>query len=201
MNADDIARAICAAAKETGADPIDLALGNDRTAGYPQASMLKVSRARAYAGRALVKVFDNVARPTIARLIGVSRPSQGSFFSSLDGRPTPWWFEDVFGRVVSAVEAGRVRPEPETAPAAARSPEPAPQPEWVISPGQRFRGYGRQPIGTLERDGFRPAPGTAEAVLRDDKDHYVSVGPPIKQDDFLRRAVENTAKMTPPPED
>lgn len=176
MNANDIARAIVSGAKETGANPIDLALGNDLSRGYPVDKKLMVSRARAYAGRALERVFSNIARPVIAKLIGVNKPSWTSFFSGLDGRTLPWWDEAAFGRVLLAVEAGRLQPEPSSAPAAI--PEPP-----VISTGQRFRG------------------------LAPDKrfsEPYVPVGRPVpstKYDDMLRRAVENTQKLTPPPEE
>ncbi len=195
MNADAIARAICAAAKETGVDPIDLALGNDRSRGFPTEQGYRVSRARAYAGRALDRVFNhpviNVARPVIARLIGVNKPSYNAFFPSLDGRPTPWWDDKAYQRVVLAIEAGLVWAPLFRAPAG--TPKPlAPKPV----------------AGLAEDGGYRPPPDTIKKVLEDDardkrfSERYVPVGPPIKKDDdFLRRAVENTVRMTPPPED
>lgn len=193
ITANDVARAIVAGAKETGADPIDAALGNDRAPGCYFLRAQKISRARAYAGRALDRFFNHpvvtVARPLIAKLIGVNKPSYGSFFGSLDARPLPWWSPEAYQRVISAVEAGLVRQQSISAPVVTPSP--------------------KRSIGTLENGGFRPAPGTYEKVLDADKSEsrfsgpYVPVGRPAprKEDDFLRRAVENTQKMTPPPED
>ena len=208
MTADVVARAIVAAARETGADPLAMASGVDhQTYGYPVKDKLRVSRARAYAGRALDRVFNQpevtVARPVIAKLIGANKPSCGSFFSTLDGRTLPWWDKAAYQRVISAIEAGWVRPRPSSAPAA--TPEPP-----VISSNHRFSGVATKPhIGTLDDGGFRPAPDTIKRVLQDDEADkrflapYVPVGRPVlkKDDDFLRRAVENTAKMTPPPEE
>lgn len=203
MNADMIAHAIVAGAKETGADPIDVALGNDRSPGYSEDSKLLVRRARAYAGRALDHILNlpdpRVPRPVIAKLVGVNKPSYTSYFGSLDCRTLSWWSDDAYGRVISAVADAWVRATPIRAPVA--KPKPP-----VISPGQRFRHMPptKEQIGVLERSGFRPAPEIVKGVVEDDKRSrgYVPVGPPIKKgDDFLRRAVENTQKLTPPPED
>lgn len=216
----EIAIAVVAASRETGAMPEEVVLGAEREhGGFPKRDA--IFRARAYAGRAIDRVFNRptiaIARPEISRLIGVNKPSWFSFFPSIDGRPLPWWDEEAFTRVVDAVTdcdppedqvyktADRVEKKPPqveetvTKPAA---PKTAPVQQRVPDPKPKT------PIGTLERGGFRPAPGTYEKVLADDKANrasspYVPVGRPVirKDDDFLRRAVENTAKMTPPPED
>lgn len=202
MNADDIARAIVAGSKETGADPLDVALGNERSGGCPIPKMQQISRARAYAGKALAAVFRTVPRPVVAKLIGVNRPSHGSFFTSLDARPTPWWSENAYGRVLAEVEAG----------CAGRIQKPALRPPQAAPPPLKMGPLPpvpAPPIGVLEKDGFRPAPDTIKKVLRDDASEkrfaapYVPIGRPVarKDDDFLRQAVLNTVKMTPPAED
>lgn len=211
----EIAVAIVAACRETGAQPEAVVLGAEREhGGFPIRDA--VFRARAYAGRALDRVFNRptiaIARPEIARMIGVNKPSWGSFFSAIDGRKLSWWDEDAFTRVVDAV----MDCEPQDLPNPLQSsPEPLQSPpETVRKPAQVLKATQQRvpdpakpktPIGTLDRGGFRPAPDTVKRVLEDDKRSgpYVPVGRPLfkKDDDFLRRAVENTAKMTPPPED
>lgn len=190
MHADAIARAIVAASKETGADPLDVASGNERSGGYSIQGMRRVSRARAYAGCALDRVFNKsevtIARPVIARLIGVNKPSQACYLSALDGRPLPWFSGDVLGRVISAIEAGLVRPEPKIEPVA--TPEPPKPVQSSTYPVQ-------SPPKTIQR----PEP---RRLLSATSGPYVPVGrPPRKDDDFLRQAVLNTQKLTPPPED
>lgn len=107
ITADEIATAIVAAAKETGASPIDVVEGADRAAGCRVGKQQAISRARAYAARAIDKVFNRpeivAACPDIARWCGTNRPSWSSFFSSLNQRPLPWWDEATFKRVVDAV--------------------------------------------------------------------------------------------------
>ena len=74
----EIAVAIVAAAKETGANPVGVATGTELTRGFPPTDAMKISRARAYAGRAIDRVFNRpeiaIARSDIARLIGTNKP-------------------------------------------------------------------------------------------------------------------------------
>lgn len=226
----EISVAIVAACKETGAHPLDVANGAEREHGYPVSDSVKISRARAYAGRAIDRVFNRpeiaIARPDIARFIGVNRPSWAAYFSGLDGRPLSWWNEDTFKRVVDAVmdceppeDQIKAASDPvQSSPQTVQSPpqtvqKPAPPPvkppvQQRVPDPVRPPARTTTPIGTLEPGGYRPAPGTYEKVLQSDKAEkqfsgaYVPVGRPAakKNDDFLRRAVENTARMTPPPE-
>lgn len=237
----EIGIAVVAACRITGADPLDVLTGGERVGGCPIPKMQATSRARAYAARAIDKVFNRpdivIARPVIARLVGVNKPSLTSYFGSLEARPLPWWSDTAFKSVVETLMAYDA---PEETQAAVE--EPAPQVEKpadpVQSPAHPVQSKPKPvqkpappplkigplppvpsspaapkvkpPIGALERGGFRPAPGTAERVLQDDKADkriaaaaYVPVGRPAmgKVDDFLRQAVLNTQKMTPPPED
>lgn len=253
-SADEIAAAIVAACRETGASPLDVATGAERERGCPIPKSQAISRARAYAGRAIDKVFNRptvaIERPEIARRIGVNRPSLSSFFASLDGRPLTWWSEDVFKRVINAVmdvepaakparnitenipllgpgecakvilEAARCpdsrqadHPEPRPAPTPA--PQPAPYKRGPLPPAK-----GQLPPvkarATRDDSGFRPAPGTYEAELDDDRSVFdrgtiapqlrrrQEYSPPKSRREMmedLRRAAENTAKATPPPEE
>lgn len=227
--AHEIAVAIVAAAKETGAAPIDVVLGAEREHGGIE-KRDAIFRTRAYAGRAIDRVFNRptmaIARPEIARRIGVNKPSWGSFFSAIDGRQLSWWDEGAFKRVVDALmdcespeEQIKRAQVPDGGDPVQSFPKPLQSPpQTVQKPDQVLKAARQQrvpdpvkpkaPIGALERGGFRPAPFTYEKVLEDDRADkasasYVPVGrPPIKKDDdFLRRAVENTQKLTLPPEE
>lgn len=104
--AHEVAVAIVAASKELGADPIET-LTFLPESNYERDRRQRASRARAYAARAIDKVFNRptvvVPRPVIARMIGASKVSQGAYFAALDGRPLPWWDDAVLKRVVDAV--------------------------------------------------------------------------------------------------
>lgn len=217
----EIAVAIVAACRETGAQPEAVVLGAEREhGGFPIRDA--IFRARAYAGRAIDRVFNRptiaIARPDISRLIGVNKPSWSAFFPSIDGRQLSWWDEDAFKRVVDAVMDCEP-PEEQIKTGGAETVQSSPQtiekpPETVQRPAAPKTApvlrvpdpaKPKTPIGTLDRAGFRPVPDTVKRVLEDDKrsGSYVPVGRPLfkKDDDFLRRAVENTQKLTPPPED
>lgn len=179
----EIAAAIIAAARETGANPEEVVMGV--VPGASVETMHATSRARAYAGRALDRVFNRmqivVPRPKIALWIGATKQSAGSFFTSLDGRPLSWWSDEVFNRVVNAVmdaeppadEIARFQPPGE------KPPPPPPLKmgdavaETAIGALRPTRGgythgkRGEHPIGSLDpNSGFRPAPGTYERELK-----------------------------------
>lgn len=104
-SAKDVAVAVVTASRETGANPIDVMRGV--TPGSTVEKMQATSRARAYAARALDRVFNRVAfgvpRPVIARMVGVSKQSQPAYFPGLESRKLSWWDENAFLRVVNAV--------------------------------------------------------------------------------------------------
>lgn len=153
--ADDVARAIVAASKETGADPIAVAKGeNDNLRGrhVDGARPYPISRARAYAAKALAAVFTACWRTRIAGMVGTRGLSRQSYFSALDQRikdpaGPAWWDVAILGRVIEAIEQNhdllKRRMEIEKAKA----------PEYRAAPPE-----------------YRPPAGTAARVLADDDD-------------------------------
>lgn len=195
--ADEVATAIIAASEEMSVHPIEVFTGFERVERLHFRKAQNISRARAYAARAIDKVFNRpemvLARPSIARMVGVNEPSQAVFFASLSGRPIPWWNDAVFKRVVDAViecEPGAVEENTQTCPQT-RPAEPEPQqdqgpvveefhptPPETLPPPYKFGPLPparkdetpAQRAGHLEPGGWRPAPGTYEKVLEDDAD-------------------------------
>lgn len=104
ITADHVARAVVAAARETGADPVAVASGENPSAKTQDYS---VSRARAYAATALATIFTSVPNMRIARLCGVSKAYAQVYFNTLRtnrrGNATTWWRDDVLSRVIDAV--------------------------------------------------------------------------------------------------
>jgi hypothetical protein len=106
--ADDVARAIVAAAHETGEDPIECA---ERKMGM---------RCRHYAMHALAHVFPDMKRQSLGSVVGC--PGKGARFWSNSMMhvvaPAPglrpgqgyrphvakWWDDEAFGRVIAAIE-------------------------------------------------------------------------------------------------
>lgn len=178
--ADHIARAIVAAARETGANPLSVASGElDAQGGRAFDGWIR-SRARAYAGEALRRLFKDRSMTDLARFVGVSKQVAGAYFSSLDQRRqrpagTPWWDDAALARVMAAVDVE----EPDTTPRTSsphyyepkKRPEPKPEPFMIDEMTGRRRLTAGYPA--------RPGAGSMQE----------------KGDDFLRRAVENTAKL------
>ena len=104
--ADDIAHAIVAASRETGADPIAVVtgqLGIERG----RRQTWEISRARNYAGWALRKVFQDCPPGDLARMVGVGRASVNSFWGNIDfnlrNNRYKWWNAAAFDRVAAAI--------------------------------------------------------------------------------------------------
>lgn len=215
-SADDVARAIIAAALETLADPEEIACRAKGNRYHPE-----ILRGRAYAAWALFSVFPNCSKTSIARMVGANGAE--SYLSTLDEQMRrgflSWWVDDAFQRVVDAIRAG-LPPKPATPPAEGRDdaadPEP-PEPPPYRPPPPLVKTRPRQASGTLEPTGYRPPVGTIAAVLRDELDarpvmdragKFAAEKPyeaPKRSskatlEDILREAVQNTAKMAPPPE-
>lgn len=108
--ADEVARAIVAAARETGADPVAVAEGERGNRYHPE-----VLRCRAYAAIALRSQFED-ARPTsIARMVGIWTPATAySYLKILDEQRARgflnWWDDAAFIRVVAAIRPGGTPP-------------------------------------------------------------------------------------------
>lgn len=106
--ADDIARAIVAACRETGDDPLACA------SGAPS------QRGRHYAMHALLHVFPKLSRTSAATVVGCPGKPAAFYINSWHqmvkprasgiGHMANWWDDEAFGRVIAAVESGRGRP-------------------------------------------------------------------------------------------
>lgn len=101
-NADDVARAIVAACRETGEDPIACASG------------VSGIRARHYAMHSLLHVFPDLQRKSAASIVGC--PGKPVYFWNAswnqvakpqtfgNRRKANWWDEESYGRVIKAIE-------------------------------------------------------------------------------------------------
>ena len=102
MTSDHVAHAMVAACRATGEDPLAVASG-DRYA----------SRGRHYAFHALIEVFSDVEKATIARLVGAPLPKKywsTSYHNvarcNASGQPMAnWWDFEVLDGVVAAIRA------------------------------------------------------------------------------------------------
>lgn len=222
ISADDIACAIVAACRETGANPIAVASGQGQQHVRTRSEFFAISRARAYAASALHEVFNpegfaiRVKPSSIAMFVGcTNKYGHDSFLTILAKRravgSTPWWDDAAYARVIAAIP-------PNPHPASFRA-EPVPFKNSDLPPIAKAAPSRKIPIGHLEPTGFRPAPGTIAEVLRDDEDDdpvfdlgaagrlqksRTGLGPTKSRremEEDLAAAVRNTAKMTPPPED
>lgn len=104
--ADQVAAAIVAACRETGADPIAVASGEkDDTRAAPERKYA-VSRARAYAALAIREIFKENGPVAIARWVGAGTPSCYMTNVDRDVREArlKWWDAAAYQRVVAATE-------------------------------------------------------------------------------------------------
>jgi len=104
-SANEVAAAIVAAARETGANPVEVLVEPGRLL---QVEEIKaIGRARAYAAMALEKVFNrptvSISKTAIARMVGVAGFSCGGYLHGLHNNPRKWWDVDAFNRVINAI--------------------------------------------------------------------------------------------------
>lgn len=201
-SADDVARAIIAACRETGGDPL-LCAGAKRGA---RGQIEGIARARHYALHALSAVFPDVPKVDLARMVGcMGKPqyfwknSMLNVFRPRAGRPhgAVWFAPAALARVVAAVRTQlalaermvevsayvAVAPPPDAVSIPRGRPAPlrptvADALSEAVASGSVFdRGrFGREKLP-------RPAPVlSSKAALREE----------------LRRAAENTARMPKP---
>lgn len=223
ISANQVAVALTAACRETGEDPIACATSSLGTS----------YRARHYAMWALIHVFKGEKPGYVGALVGAASPGdykRGSqFYNNSRNNALPnrrpggggWWVADAYTRVIEAIEKTLPAPTPKPAPIIQNSipATPAPYKHGELPPvANSVPSKEPQAIGTLEPGGFRPAPGTYEKALAEDRDddsvfdrgsiaskvarRQVYAPPKSKREmaDDLRRAVENTAAKTPRPE-
>ena len=98
ITANIVARAIVAACRETGEEPIAMVEGRS------------LGRARHYAMHALAHCFPEAQRSILARVVGCKRNPASFFVTSLtkiQAKNMPWWDEVAYARVINAVERER----------------------------------------------------------------------------------------------
>jgi hypothetical protein len=122
-SADQIAAAIVAGCRETGEDPVLF------IEGHPD------YRARHYAHHALVHLFPNAPRGSIARCVGGGRYFHRSSLWYVLGHgphrsePAAWWADAALGRVIEAIGG-----EPVAAVVTAPRPAPVSDIIWTAPP-------------------------------------------------------------------
>ena len=120
--ADQVARAIVAAARETGADPVKV---------LREAGRVEERNARTYAAFALCRLFPDCRPSTIGRLVGSDHPPYAAIIvAKINADKFPWFKREALQRVLAAVD-GNLRGAPENAqdrPAAPAAGLPARKP-------------------------------------------------------------------------
>jgi hypothetical protein len=195
--ADHIAVAIVAACQQTDEDPVKCAQRGSKI------------RARHYAMHALVRVFPAAPKRKIANWCGAYYEASKFYENSctntanpnasrLAKRKTDWWNDEIFYRVVRALEAAK------TASAIEYRPPPGTI-EKVL------RDDATRNLGRLEPNGYRPPADAIAKELADDDPVFdrgrFNFRKP-REDTFessreqanrmLREAAANTAKLQPP---
>jgi hypothetical protein len=188
-SATQVAWAIVAACRETGDDPIAIASGQSKGP-----SSRVTLRARHYALHALLFVFPRLPREKAAEFVGApGRPMMfyhGSMnqvakvVNTMTGRRRAnWWDEEGFERVIRAIENAGPKPAiAETTPVIERRQARRDEPEEDDTP-LRVPVKLSAAVGSIVEP-TRPAAAPGKRKL----------------EDMLRDAVQNTARMTPPPE-
>lgn len=177
--ADDVAKIIIAASRETGADPAEVALGEldpkspDRLCPFP------LARARVYAVFAVSELFPILIKRKVARMCGVSPESAASFHSAYGQRLSnlPWYSREAYDRVLHAIPHADLFFDQESAPVSRYLP-PSPSPSPNPNPPAEIE---RRPAESV---GARPAP----------------FAEPGKRELYrmLEQAASNTAKLKKP---
>jgi hypothetical protein len=172
--ADDVAVAIVASAREVAPMEVEriavLVASGEQVRGGPNGHV-EIARARAYAAMALRSRFKASAFQ-IGRLVGAGSPA--SYLSVISHDVAKglrnWWDDDAFDRVAAALDAQMDREDGFRA----KQPQDAPA----------------RPAGPLLA-APAPIPQLARPAVSPGKRNLM---------EELRRAVENTARMTPPQE-
>lgn len=187
--ADEVAVAIVTAARLLGADPIEAITGEPKTT-YNRNRRLLATRARAYAARAIDKVFNGrhvyVARPAIARIVGVSPSSVNCYFPSMSALKKSWWVESIFVATVDALIAAHRPDEPRPVVAKPAAPKVAEQLRDAIVGDRRHEQLEKFSAG-FGRPGAKHAGGDEQLIGRAQERSKLS--------SILAEAAANTAKL------
>lgn len=222
-----VATAIVAACRETGEDPVicaDQQTASIRARHYVMWALMHVFQ-EMKPGEAAAACGVNGKPMTFYhnsryQMIPGKRPGGGGFW-------VPEAYARVIAAIEKTVVAApptsihrtpRAEREPSTAAATPTPPIPAEPPPLKMGPLPPVKPIPKHTkwSGTMDRGGLRPTPGTIERVLKDDEDDAVfdrgTVSATVNRrsaptprgkremEDDLRRAVQNTAAQTPPPE-
>lgn len=190
ITADHIARAIVAACRETGENPLDT-IESGRA----------MVRARHYAMHALAHCFPLADRRGLARMVGCTG-SPGTVWSmslrvirGANGKSAHWWDEHAYCRVVLAIIE-------ESKKSTAKVVEKIDTPPLKLGPLPPARKKEEVQPARLEPTGFRPASDTYERELGGGhRRDYLEEGldrrarEKIECRDILAEAAANTAKL------
>jgi hypothetical protein len=222
-NSDDIAVAIVAACRETGGDPFACMSGAKCDDPSTFEKTKRTTHARHYALRALIHVFPDVNRIRLYKWVGVpGKPNvfwRNSWHSKGRGRAAEWWSDEVYDRVIRAIEADRTRRNVVPLPAdeVAAPPPYRPPPgtiEKVLAETSVSRPRAPDRLGKLEPSGYRPPADAIAKVLEDEldarpvfdrggtfserrpaADYGGKAKKTVNLQEELRRAVENTVRL------
>ena len=114
-SADEIARAVVAAAHLVGADPLRI---YEPPPPNPRSNVMARVRYLAFGG--LIAVYPQAKRPDLARLLGIPAPKSvcGNYQNMTRAQ---WWCEDWVDEVAGAILGQQIAPKVDAA------PEPAPE--------------------------------------------------------------------------
>jgi hypothetical protein len=216
--ADDIARAIVAACRETGGDPIAVASAAQSYGG----DNLPMVHARAYALMALIEAFPRYPEMRLAKLVGAGSPTvyASKLKRNVANGILRWWDTDVLWRVRNAM--GRPAPSDAliTRLPAKNARAPSCEPGGAIqnkssrggvdghTTGALMRGAYLEPDTTCCAAGIKPGP--REATPPRELPKFLPERPPVarfdatrpaatpgkrKLIDILAEAARNTAQM------
>jgi len=125
MTAEDVACALVAASKETGADPVVVAMGVTNIGGG-KGGDFSIAHARAYAALALAQVFPESGNDKVSRAVGAKSGAYVRQIEAQLGRSNlAWWDCEAFARVREALRQrlafAKIVDAPAEAPARASS--------------------------------------------------------------------------------
>lgn len=98
--ADQVAHVIVASVREFGVSPLDVATNAGNMRGRAE-HVTKLTRARYFAARALVEVYQ-CGKAAAARMVGVNKHTADVYMPGYSKRPMAWWDDAAFNRICAA---------------------------------------------------------------------------------------------------